>query len=82
MYEYIVVLVSKLTYKIKGNGHNSQTQQYFILFYYIIALWATCFDSYSSHLQALKIKIQTYKCLLHCGIPDAYRIKGKHYTYK
>jgi len=29
----------------------------------------------SSHLQALKMKIQTYKRLLNCGIPNAYRQK-------
>jgi len=34
----------------------------------------------SSHLQALKMKIQTDKCLLCCGTPYAYRVKSMHYT--
>jgi len=29
----------------------------------------------SSHLQALKMYIHPYKCLLNCGIPNAYRIR-------
>jgi len=38
------------------------------------------FQLTSSHLQALKMLIQTYKRLLHCGIPNAYRVKIMHYT--
>ena len=34
----------------------------------------------SSHLQALKVVIQTYKRLLHCGFPNAYGIKSKKKT--
>jgi len=58
--------------KVKGKDYNSQTQRYLysiLIIYY--SIMGYMFRLTSSHLQALKIQIQTYKRLLRCGIPNA-----------
>jgi len=78
MYEYIVVLMPKWTYKIKGKDHNSQTQQHFysILLYYSIMgyMFLFLFES-SSGPQVKDPDVQTSTALW-----DPQRLQNKIYT--
>jgi len=57
---------------MKRRLYISQKQPF--LYYAVTLTWATCFDSFLSHLQALFLRYRSLLPILkmHCGIPNAH----------